>query len=306
LTGDTLCAPDHPLQLAGLTIPDPVVSLAVEPRSVIDREKLLPALEKLQWEDPTFRVRENPETGQTVLTGMGELHLEIITDRLKREFGVQVKTGRPQVVYRETLTRQSEHREVFIHDIEGKIQGGEINLRLTPLPRGSGIKLSLPDEVAPLTREMLAAVRESLTHGCTAGVQTGYPLTDLEIQVTEIPFQPGVTTSLGLGAAAQRGLVLAGREGKPTLLEPVMALELTVPSEYAGRVIGTLQQKRGKIDGMQMRCEVEVIRARVPLSEMFGYMTELRSATKGRGTYSMEFSHFDLAPPEARQQAGVA
>ena len=305
LTGDTLCAPDHHLQLAGVNIPEPVVSLAVEPRSVSDRERLIPALDKLQWEDPTFRVRENPETGQTILTGMGELHLEIITDRLKREFGVQVKTGRPQVVYRETLTRQSEHREVFHHDIEGKIQGGEINLRLTPLPRGSGIKLSLPDEAPPLTTEMLVAIRESLMQGCGAGIQTGYPLTDVEIQVTEIPFQPGFTTNQGLCAAARRGFLLAGQEGKPTLLEPVMSLELTVPGEYAGRVIGTLQQKHGKVEGMQVRCEVEVIRARVPLSEMFGYMTELRSATKGRGTYTMEFSHFDLAPAEVRQLFGV-
>jgi elongation factor G len=277
----------------------------VEPRSASDREKLIPVLEKLQWEDPTFRVRENPETGQTVLTGMGELHLEIITDRLHREFGVQVKTGRPQVVYRETLTRQSEYREVFHHEIEGRIQGGEISLRLTPLPRGSGIKLCLPDEAPPLTTEMLAAVRESLTQGCAAGIQTGYPLTDVEICVTEIPVQPGFTTTQGLCAAARRGLLLAGRKGRPTLLEPVMSLELTVPSDYAGRVIGTLQQKRGRIEGMQVRCEVEVIRAQVPLSEMFGYMTELRSATKGRGTYTMEFSHFDPAPEAVRQQSGL-
>jgi elongation factor G len=306
LTGDTLCTPDYPLQLAGLTVPEPVVSLAVEPRGISDREKLLPALDKLQWEDPTFRVRENPETGQTILTGMGELHLEIITDRLEREFGVRVKTGRPQVVYRETLTRPIEHHEVFHRDVEGKVQGGEISLCLTPLPRGSGIQLSLPDQVAPLTPEMLAAVRESLVQGCAAGVQTGYPLTDVEVRVTNIPFQPGFTTIQGLCAAAQRGLALAGREGKPTLLEPVMSLELSVPGDYAGRVMGTLQQKRGRIEGMQVRCTLEVIRAQVPLSEMFGYMTELRSATKGRGTYTMEFSHFDLAPAEVRQRSGVA
>ena len=307
LTGDTLCAPEHPLLLAGLTVPEPVVSLAVEPKGNDDREKLLPALEKLQWEDPTFRVREDPETGQTILTGMGELHLEIVTDRLGREFGVQVKTGRPQVVYRETLTRPVEHRECFRRELEGKVHGGELLLHLTPLPRGTGVRLDIPDEVASaLPPELRTALGESLELGCAAGVLAGYPLTDLEVRVVEAPCQPGVTTDLGLRAAAQRGLTMAARKGMPTLLEPVMALELTVPADCAGRVIGTLQQKHGQIEGMQVRGAMEVIRARAPLSEMFGYMTELRSATKGRGTFTMEFSHFDLAPAEVRHRFGVA
>jgi elongation factor G len=306
LTGDTLCAVEHPKVLAGLSVPEPVVSLAVEPRGADDREKLPPALEKLQWEDPTFRVHEDAETGQTILTGMGELHLEVVTDRLGREFGVQVKTGRPQVVYRETLTRPVERRELFHRELEGKVHGGELLLRLTPLPRGAGVRLVLPAEAdSPLPPELRDALREALEQGCTAGVQAGYPLTDLEVAVAEAPFQPGVTTEPGLRAAAQRGLALAAREGAPTLLEPVMALELTVPADYSGRVIGTLQQKRGRVEGMLVRGDLEVIRARVPLSEMFGYMTELRSATKGRGTFTMEFSHFDLAPAEVRQRFGV-
>ncbi len=307
LTGDTICAPGHPLLLAGLAIPEPVVSLAVEPRGTEDREKLLPALEKLQWEDPTFRVREDPETGQTIITGMGELHLEIVTDRLWREFGVQVKTGRPQVVYRETLTRSVEHRECFRRELEGKVHGGELVLQLTPLPRGKGLQLHLPAETdSALPPELRTALRESLEQGCTAGALSGYPLTDLEVRVTEAPFQPGVTTEHGLRAAAQLGLMSASRKGRPTLLEPVMVLELTVPADYSGRVVGTLQQKRGSVEGMQIRGDMEVIRARVPLSEMFGYMTELRSATKGRGTFTMEFSHFDQAPPEVRQRFGMA
>jgi elongation factor G len=307
LTGDTYCHPDHPLLLTGLSCPEPVVSLAVEPKGVDDREKLLPALEKLQWEDPTFKVHEDPETGQTILSGMGELHLEVVVDRLGREFGVQVKTGRPQVVFRETLQRLVERRELFLREADGRTQGGEVLLRLTPLERGAGLRLQLPDaEAMALPAELQNILRESLEQACRAGVRSGYPLTDLEVRVLDAPFQPGVTTEPGLRAAAQRGVALAASEGAPTLLEPVMSLELIIPGEYAGRVIGSLQQKRGRVEGMQSRGETEVVRAQVPLSEMFGYMTELRSATKGRGTFTMEFSHFDQAPPETLQRFGFA
>ncbi|MEJ2700135.1 MAG: elongation factor G, partial [Desulfuromonadales bacterium] len=305
LTGDTLCDPVHPLLLDGLSVPEPVVSLAVEPKGVEDREKLLPSLEKLQWEDPTFRVREDPETGQTILTGMGELHLEVVTTRLAREFGVEVKTGRPQVVYRESITREVERREVFHREAEGKVQAGEVLLYLTPLSRGAGIRISVElGENCSLPAELRTLLWESLEQGCSAGVKSGYPLTDMEVRVVDAPFQPGLTTELGLRAAAQRGLMLAAREASPTLLEPVMALELIVPSEYSGKVLGTLQQKRGRVEGMQSRGDTDVIRAQVPLSEMFGYMTELRSATRGRGTFTMEFSHFDQAPPETLKRFG--
>lgn len=307
LTGDTLCDPSHRVILEGLAVPEPVVSLAVEPRGVEDREKLLPSLEKLQWEDPTFRVREDEETGQTILTGMGELHLEVITTRLGREFGVHVKTGRPQVVYRETVRRKVERRESFLREVEGRIQGGEVLLRLSPLGCGEGLRIVLPEaESCPLPVELRENLRRSLEQASAAGVRVGYPLTDLEIEVLEAPFVPGVTTDLGLRAAAQRGFAMAAREASPSLLEPVMALEVTVPSEHAGRVLGSLQQKRGQIEGMQSRGDTEVVRATVPLSEMFGYMTELRSATRGRGTFTMEFSHFDQAPEETLKRFGMA
>jgi elongation factor G len=305
LTGDTLCDAGRPLVLRGLAVPEPVVSLAVEPRSVDDRERLLPSLEKLQWEDPTFRVHEDPETGQTILTGMGELHLEILLDRLEREFRVEVQTGRPQVVYRETLQRAIERREIFHREAEGRQHKGEVLLRLAPLPRGSGLRLNLPMDAAPLPAELRTALQEVLTQACAAGAVAGYPLTDLEITVMEAPFEPGLTTEVGLRAAAQRGVALAARAGDPVLLEPIMALELIAPTEQAGRVLGSLQQKRGRVEGMQTRGDTEVIRAKVPLSEMFGYMTELRSATRGRGSYTMEFSHFDLAPAETRQRFGI-
>ncbi|MFA5515280.1 MAG: elongation factor G [Desulfuromonadales bacterium] len=305
LTGDTLCAPERPLLLRGLAVPEPVVSLAVEPRGIDDREKLLPSLEKLQWEDPTFRVREDADTGQTILTGMGELHLEIIANRLEHEFGVAVKTGRPQVVYRETLLRPVERHEIFQREADGRMQKGEVRLRLSPLPRGAGLLLRLP-AAGDLGGELRTALEDALRQACAAGACAGYPLTDLEVRVVEAPFESGITTENGLRAAAQRGLALAARQGSPALLEPLMRLELIVPGENAGRALGSLQQKRGRIEGMQSRGDTEIIRALVPLSEMFGYMTELRSATRGRGTFTMEFSHFDLAPAEILQRFGFA
>ncbi len=307
LTGDTLSRPEEPLLLQGLTIPEPVVSLAVEAKGVEDRERLPSVLEKLQWEDPTFRVHEDAETGQTILTGMGELHLEIIVDRMQRDFGVSVKTGRPQVVYRETLRRAALRHELFQRESEGRIQQGEVTLRLAPGPGGSGIELRLdPEGTAQLPLPLQETLRQSLQQGCAGGVLAGYPLTDLQIDVLQAPYLPGTTTELGLRAAAQRALALGAREGEPTLLEPVMALELIVPEENSGRVLGALQQKRGRIEGMAVRGTDQVIRATVPLAEMFGYMTDLRSATKGRGTYSMEFSHFDRAPDETLRRLGIS
>lgn len=306
LTGDTLCDAAHPLILEGLTIPEPVVSLAVEPKGLEDREKLPAALEKLQWEDPTFRVREDSDTGQTILTGMGELHLEIISDRLSRDFGVEIKTGRPQVVYRETSRRSVEHREVFRRELDGKVQSGEILLRITPLHRGTGLRISMPpageSHLPPEFSDLLA---RNLEQSCQTGGSTGYPVTDVEVQVVEAPFEPGITTETGLRAAAQRALALAFREGKPALLEPIMTLELSTPTDYTGKVIGSLQQKRGRVDGVSSRGAVEVIRAHVPLAEMFGFMTEVRSATRGRGAFTMEFSHFDQAPAETLRRFGL-
>jgi len=305
LTGDALCRPDRPLRIAGLSYPEPMVSIAIEPRALEDREKLPAALEKLQWEDPTLRVREDAETGQTILTGMGELHLEVVVERLARDFHTQVQTGRPQVVYRETLTRPRDHREVFEREIDGRQHHGDLTLRLEPLARNSGLKIEFSPTVE-LPGEWRDLLEESLRQAAQGGVRAGYPLTDLCIQVTEVQIKQGVTTEIGLRAAAQRGFSMAAREAQPTLLEPVMALELTIPSESTGRVMGSLQQKRGQVEGMTSRGEIDVIRARVALEEMFGYMTELRGSTKGRGTYTMEFSHFDQAPPETLKRFGFS
>ncbi len=306
LTGDTISKADLPLQLAGLEYPEPVVSLAVEPKTVADRDKLPVALEKLQWEDPTFLVKEDQETGQTLLTGMGELHLEVVVQRLTSDFGVATQTGRPQVVYRETLTRPAEQHERFEREIDGKLHLGEVRIKLVPSERKSGLTIELapqalegwPEAEAELLQEKLLAASRS-------GPAAGYPLTDLQIHLLAAPYEPGKSTDLGISAAISRAISTALRAGKPTLLEPLMSLELTTPTDYTGRVMGSLQQKRGQVEGISSRPGQDVIRATVPLIEMFGYMTELRSATKGQGSFTMEFSHFDQAPAETLLRFGL-
>nr|WP_157040102.1 elongation factor G [Pelobacter propionicus] len=304
-TGDTLCDAGHPLVLEGLTVPEPVVSVAVEPVGNDDREKFPLALTRLRWEDPTFKVHEDEETGQTILTGMGELHLEVIIDRLEREQGVRVKSGRPRVVYREALRYEVQRRELFRFEREGKAEVGELLLRLTPLARGSGVSIVLPPATPHLVPSLLAVIEEDLRQGCMTGCCSGYRLTDLRVAVLEIPFEPGVTTETGLRAAAQRGGLMAAREAGPYLLEPIMALELSVPTEYLGKVLGALQQKRGRVEGVSASGENELIRATAPLAGMFGFMTELRSATRGRGSYTMEFLCFEEAPQEVQQRFGL-
>ncbi|WP_051292886.1 elongation factor G [Citrifermentans bremense] len=307
LTGDTLCDPAHPLVLEGMTVPEPVVSIAVEAKGGEDRAGLLTSLEYFQWEDPTFRVHEDQETGQTILTGMGELHLEVVIDRLRREYGVQVKTGRPRVVFREALRREVERREVFQALTEKRQERAEILLRLVPLSRGSGVRIVLPQPAPPMTAELLTTVEQSLLQGCQGGGRTGYALTDLEVRVLELPVDPGMPApgEQTLRAAAQRGLALAAREAEPYLLEPIMKLELETPAEYLGKVLGGLQQKRGRVEGLDRRGELELVKATVPLAEMFGYMTELRSASKGRGSYTMEFQGFEEAPAQVQEQFGL-
>ncbi|MEN8687093.1 MAG: elongation factor G [Desulfuromonadales bacterium] len=306
LTGDTLCAVEQPLLLAGLTIPEPVVSLAVEPKQVQDRDKLLLSLEKLQWEDPTFRVREDEDTGQTVLTGMGELHLEVVLRRLADDFGIDVNAGQPQVVYRESVSTEVRHTEIFEREIDGKAQRAEVTLLVAPRERGAGIDIVVPPPGAEgLSAEICLALEETLHLAVQSGVQLGYPMVDLSIVVERVPITPGETTAIGVRAAAQRGLTLAVRAAKPVLLEPVMELEITAPNEFSGKVHGGLQQKRGRVEGMESRDVVDIVRAYVPLAEMFGYMTELRSASQGRGSFTMEFSHYDRAPDAILEKFGL-
>ncbi len=306
LTGDSLCSAGQPLLLAGLAVPEPVVSLAVEPKQMQDRDRLFLSLEKLQWEDPTFRVREDEDTGQTVLTGMGELHLEVVLRRLADDFGVEVSAGQPQVVYRESVSTEVRHTEVFEREIDGKVQRAEVTLLVAPRERGAGIEITVPPpDTEGLSAEIRQALEQTLNMAVQSGVQLGYPMVDLSIVVEQVPVTLGETTPLGVRAAAQRGLTLAARAAKPVLLEPVMALEITVPNEFSGKVLGGLQQKRGRVEGMESRDVVDMVRAYVPLAEMFGYMTELRSASQGRGSFTMEFSHYDRAPDAILAKFGL-
>jgi len=306
LTGDSLCDPAHPVILAGLEYPEPVVSLAVEARALADREKLAPALEKLQWEDPTFKVKEDPDTGQTLLTGMGELHLDVVVQRLATDFGVEVNTGRPQVVYRETLQQPIRHHEVFERELDGQLNQGEIVMQIDPLPRRSGLRIEIPAELEQqLPEAIFSSLQTEFERACASGPVAGYPLTDLRIHLLELPCDSNRTTPRGVQAAIHLGIVQAIRKAKPTLLEPVMQLELTTPNEYTGRVMGSLQQKGGQVTGITTHADQDLIRATIPLTCMFGYMTELRSATKGRGSFTMEFSHFDQAPAETLRRFGL-
>lgn len=306
LTGDTLSTSALPLQLAGLNLPEPVVSLAIEAKTIDDRDKLPPALEKLQWEDPTFKVREDAETGQILLTGMGELHLEVTVERLRTIFGVATQTGRPQVVYRETIRNQVRHQECFDREIDGKHHFGDVTLEATPLPRKSGLVIELTDGVLDdWSTESAERIHAHLRHSCSSGPASGYPLTDMSIRLLNAPFDHSRTTELGTTAAISRALQQLLRQASPTLLEPIMALELTAPSEYTGRVIGSINQKHGQIEGISSRPGQDLIRATVALREMFGFMTELRSATKGQGSFTMEFSHFDQAPTEVLKNFGL-
>ncbi|MCK5912441.1 MAG: elongation factor G, partial [Desulfuromusa sp.] len=246
LTGDTISSPDLPLQLAGLEYPEPVVSLAVEPKTIDDRDKLPLALDKLQWEDPTFQVKEDPETGQTLLTGMGELHLEVIIQRLKTDFGVETQTGRPQVVYRETVRCATEQHEIFEREIDSKTHYGEVKIRINPTERKGGTQINIPEQLLhEWPTELADLIKEKLTAACQSGTIAGYPLADLQIDLIEAPYNSNKTSDLGISAAISRAITQALRNGKPTLLEPVMALELIAPSEYTGRVISSLNQKRG-------------------------------------------------------------
>ena len=306
LTGDTISDPQQPLQLDGLEYPEPVVSLAIEAQTVDDRDKLPPALEKLQWEDPTFRVTEDCETGQIILTGMGELHLEVVIQRLKTDFGVATKTGRPQVVFRETVLCACEHHELFEREIDGNTHQGEVTIRINPTARKSGIDIKImPQVLDNWPAELASLVGEKLTTVSQSGLIAGYPLTDLEIILVSAPYNSNKTTELGISAALSRAVNQALKDGQATLLEPVMALELVAPTDCTGRVMSSLNKKRGQIEGVTSRPEGDVVKATVPLLEMFGYMTELRSATQGKGSFTMEFSHFDQAPAEILQKFGL-
>ncbi|WP_441338243.1 elongation factor G [Nitrosomonas sp.] len=295
-TGDTLCHPDHVITLERMDFPEPVIHVAVEPKTKADQEKMGIALNRLAQEDPSFRVRTDEESGQTIISGMGELHLEIIVDRMKREFGVEANVGAPQVAYREAIRKQVEIEGKFVKQSGGRGQYGHVWLRMEPNEAGKGFEFIDEIKGGVVPREYIPAVEKGLLDSLANGVLAGYPVVDIKVALFDGSYHDVDSNENAFKMAASIAFKDGMRKANPVLLEPMMAVEVETPSEFMGNVVGDLSSRRGIIQGMDDIPGFKVIRAEVPLAEMFGYSTILRSATQGRATYSMEFKHYSEAP----------
>ena len=295
-TGDTLCDEKAPVILESMVFPEPVISVAIEPKTKADQEKMGIALGKLAEEDPTFRVRTDPESSQTIISGMGELHLDIIVDRLKREFHVDCTVGNPQVAYRETIRKAVKSEGKFVRQSGGKGQYGHCWLELTPLKPGEGFKFENKIVGGAIPKEYIAPVQAGVEEAMENGVVAGYPMVDIGVTVYDGSYHEVDSSEMAFKIAGSMGFKSGAAKADPVLLEPYMKVEVTVPEEYMGDVIGDLNSRRGRIDGMEARNGSQVITGFVPLSEMFGYSTDLRSKTQGRGNYSMEVAYYDEVP----------
>ena len=295
-TGDTLCDETAPIILESMVFPEPVISVAIEPKTKADQEKMGIALGKLAEEDPTFRVRTDPESSQTIISGMGELHLDIIVDRLKREFHVDCTVGNPQVAYRETIRKEVESQGKFVRQSGGKGQYGDCWLKLTPLQAGEGFKFENKIVGGAIPKEYIAPVEAGVKEAMENGVIAGYPMVDIGVTVFDGSYHEVDSSEMAFKIAGSMGFKNGALKANPVLLEPYMKVEVTIPEEYMGDVIGDLNSRRGRIEGMEARSGAQVITAYVPLSEMFGYATDLRSKTQGRGNYSMEVDHYEEVP----------
>ena len=292
-TGDTVCDPEYPILLERMEFFEPVISIAMEPRTRADEERTAQALEKLAEEDPTFRHHQDPDTGQTIVSGMGELHLEILVDRLLREYSVQVNVGKPQVVYRETITKAVEAEGMFDREIAGAHHYGKVKLHLEPRARGKGNVFRDLVRDGSIGPAFMPAVEQGVMEGLESGVLAGYPVVDVEVAAIRGSFREQSASELAFKVAASTALQEGLRQGEPQLLEPIMAVEVIVPEEFTGEVINDLNMRKGKIEGIFTKRAVKIVRATVPLSHMFGYSTALRSASQGRATFTMQFSHYD-------------
>lgn len=295
-TGDTLCDENHPIILESMEFPDPVISVAIEPKTKADQEKMGIALQKLAEEDPTFRVRTDAETGQTIISGMGELHLDIIVDRMKREFKVDCQVGKPQVAYRETIRKTVKAEGKFVRQSGGKGQYGHCWLELIPQDPGTGFSFESQIVGGVIPKEYIGPIENGVKEAMENGVVAGYPMVDIKAVVYDGSYHEVDSSEMAFKVAGSMAFKAGAAKANPVLLEPYVKVEVTVPEEYMGDVIGDLNSRRGRIEGMEPRNGVEVINAFVPLSEMFGYATDLRSKTQGRGNYSMEVSYYDEVP----------
>ncbi len=302
ITGDTLCEQSAPILLESLELAEPVISIAIEPKSASDADKLIKSLERLEREDPTFRVRINNDTGQTLISGMGELHLEIIVDRLLREFNVQANVGAPQVSYRETLTKSVRKRQTFSRETDKVKLFAEILLKVSPLPDSNSFEFVNEASKEKLPERYVSMVRKGIEDGILAGPLAGFSIVGVKVELLDGVFNPEMPEPNAFRIAASLCLRDAMREGAPTLLEPHMELEVLAPDDYVSNVIGDLNSRRAKISGINARGHVQVVKAEAPLSEMFGYSTKLRSISQGRASYTMSFARYEEAPKSAIQK----
>lgn len=293
-TGETLCVASNPIILEAITFPEPVISVAIEPRTLADQDKMSGALRKLSEEDPTFHVRSDQDTGQTIISGMGELHLEVLVDRMLREFKVQARIGRPQVAYRESITRPVERAEYrYVKQTGGRGQYGHVLLELEPRELGSGIEFENDIVGGVIPKEYFNAIRKGVIESAEAGVLAGYPIVDVKVRLYDGSFHEVDSSEMAFKMAASLAFKEGIQKGKPVLLEPIMRVEIVLPEEYLGDIIGQLNARRGEILGTELRpSNTQAVQSMVPLAEMFGYATDLRSGTQGRGAFTMEFDHY--------------
>jgi elongation factor G len=301
-TGDTICDEKNPVVLESMSFPEPVISLAIEPKTKADQEKLGQGLGKLMAEDPTFRVKTDPATGEVVIAGMGELHLEIIVDRLKREFSVEASVGRPQVAYKETLTRPADGEMKYAKQTGGRGQYGHAKIHLFPGEPGSGYIFENKISGGSIPKEFIKPIDEGIKEALTRGVLAGYPVDDVRIELYDGSYHDVDSSEMAFKIAGSMAFQDAAKKAKPVLLEPVMRVEVVVPKEHMGDVMGNLSSRRGAIQSQEDRGGTQIINARVPLSEMFGYATDLRSRTQGRATYSMHFDRYEPAPNHVSEE----
>ncbi len=295
-TGDTLADEKHPILLEKLEFPDPVISMAIEPKTKKDQEKLSQVLNKFMKEDPTFKATVDPETGQTLIHGMGELHLEIIVDRMKREYGIEVNVGKPQVAYKETIRKKAIGEGKYIRQTGGRGQYGHAVIEIEPLPRGKGFEFIDDIHGGVIPKEFIPAVEKGVREAMNNGILAGYPVVDVRVRLFDGSYHEVDSSDIAFQIAGSLAFKDAAKKADPVLLEPIMEVEVETPEDYVGDVIGDLNSRRGKILGMEKKGIITVIKAHVPLAEMFGYATTLRSLTQGRGTFIMKFSHYDEVP----------
>jgi elongation factor G len=295
-TGDTLCDENNPIILESIQFPEPVIAVAIEPKTKQDEEKMTISMQKIAEEDPTFTTHINEDTGQVIISGMGELHLEIIVDRLLREFNVGANVWKPQVAYKETIRQSAEAEGKFVRQTGGRGQYGHVFLRLEPRERGAGFEFENAIVGGVIPKEYIPAVEAGIKGAMANGVLAGYPIVDIKATLYDGSYHDVDSSEMAFKIAAAQAFKKAMMKAVPVLLEPIMKVEVIIPEEYLGDIIGDLNGRRGRIEGMDTQAGAQVVHSCVPLAEMFGYATELRSHTQGRGTYSMEFSHYEEVP----------